>query len=203
MSNMDSTGDANDTERIDSSAVEFERGLSLAKVLIERGDLDKALKLLLGLEVRYVGAAAVFDLLGETLLARGNIKEGIRYKTLYGVLRGTFRIVTEEGGRDGLDYGGFRSPLYGESGMLREPALDIDDLIPVTPAMGHEFVRQGHYHQAVKVFDKLIARNPEDESLKQAKEEAAKKDSNQKLLGVFQRWLKNIEQMKSEESASS
>jgi tetratricopeptide (TPR) repeat protein len=203
MSNMDSTGDANDTEQIDFSAVEFERGLSLAKVLIEKGDLDNALKLLLGLEVRYVGAAAVFDLLGETLLARGNIKEGIRYKTLYGVLRGTFRIVTEEDGRDGIDYSGLRSPLYGESGGLGEPALDIDELIPVTPAMGHEFVRQGHYHQAVKVFDKLIARNPEDESLRQAKDEAAKKDSDQKLLGVFQRWLKNIEQMKSDESASS
>lgn len=201
MSNIDSTGDANDRAQMNHSAEGFERGLSLAKVLIEKGDLDKALELLLGLEGRYVGAAAVFDLLGETLLARGNIKEGIRYKTLYEVLKGTFRIVTQECGSD--DYAGLRSPLYGESGILGEIALDIEDLVPVTPAMGQEFVRQGHYDQAVKVYDKLIARNPDDETVQQARDVAARKDSDKKLLVVFQQWLNNIEQMKSEEPASS
>ena len=41
-------------------------------------------------------AAKLFDLLGDALLRRGNIEEGLRYKTLHEVLKGTFKIATDE-----------------------------------------------------------------------------------------------------------
>jgi tetratricopeptide (TPR) repeat protein len=203
MSNIESKDNSKGSGSEHSSGGLFESGLSRARRLIDKGDLDQALELLLGLEAKYVNAVSLFDLLGEALLARGSVKEGIRYKTLHEVLRGTFQIVIDEGSRDALADSGLRPSLFDEGIMAGEMDLAIDDFAPVTPAMGQEFVRQGHYGQAMRVFDKLIARNPADVSLREARDIAQKKDSEKKLLGVFQRWLKNIEQMKSDETAIS
>lgn len=203
MSTLDSKGNSKESPKASSAGTDFEQGLSSAKDLIEKGDLDEALKELLSLEVRYVSGAILFDLLGEALLARGNIKEGVRYKTLYEVLRGTFKIVTEETTRERPDLSGIRPSLFRDPGVPDGHDLDINDFVPVTPAMGHEFVRQGHYARAVSVFQKLIERNPDDQSLREAKDLATKKETDKKLLGVFQRWLTNIEQMKADESSTS
>ncbi len=203
MSNIDAKGDFTRSVAQHSSGGLFDRSLSRARQYIKTGRLDEALELLLGLESRYVDAVSLFDLLGEVLLARGNFKEGIRYKTLHEVLRGTFQIAIDESSRDALAVSGLRSSVSDGGIAVGEPEPDLDALAPVTPAMGHEFMRQGHYEQAVRVFDRLVARTPDDASLKGAREVALKKDKEKKLLGVFQRWLKNIEQMKSDETAVS
>ena len=194
MSDIDSKDSSKGSGSQHSSGGLFVNGLSRARHLIQNGDLNEALDLLLGLEARYVSAVDLFDLLGEVLLARGSVKEGIRYKTLYEVLRGTFQIAIDEASRDVLAESGLRSSLFSDGIVTGDTDLEIDDFAPVTPAMGQEFVRQGHYEQAVRVFDKLVARSPGDVALREAREAAAKKDREKKLLGVFQRWLKNIEQ---------
>jgi hypothetical protein len=63
--------------------------------------------------------------------------------------------------------------------------------------MGHEFIRQGHFDRALEIFTLLAARHPEDQSLQEAKEEARKKGRQNMVLEVLQRWLGNIERMKS------
>ncbi len=79
-----------------SAGVELEHVLSKAEALIERADLEEALELLTVAEKRYVRAAKLFDLLGDVLLRCDRIEEGVRYKTLHEVLKGTFRIATDE-----------------------------------------------------------------------------------------------------------
>ncbi len=203
MSNIESKGNSEGSGSHHPSVGLFESGLSRARRLIDKGDLNEALKLLLGLEARYVNSVDLFDLLGEVLLARGSVKEGIRYKTLYEVLRGTFQIVIDEASRDALADSGLRSSLLGGGTGAGEMDLEIDSYAPVTPAMGQEFIRQGHYEQAARVYDKLISRNPDDVAMREARDLAVKKDKEKKLLGIFQRWLTNIEQMKSDETAIS
>ncbi len=75
--------------------------------------------------------------------------------------------------------------------------VESGDFVPLTSAMGHEFMRQGHFDRALEIFTVLAARNPEDRSLNEAKEKARKKSRQSAILEVLQRWLGRIEQMKS------
>ena len=84
-----------------------------------------------------------------------------------------------------------------------EPESGEADFIPVTAAMGQEFMRQGHFDRALEIFNLLVKRNPEDQSLIQTREKARKKSREKKLLGVLRKWLENIEQMKSGRSAGA
>ncbi|MEW6351055.1 MAG: hypothetical protein AB1646_18515 [Thermodesulfobacteriota bacterium] len=93
----------------------------------------------------------------------------------------------QAGGQDGLP----RPACANHSTELQ------DSLFPVTLAMGHEFLRQGHFHRAQEIFRVLSERHPGDPSIAEALESAMKKNREKQLLGVFQRWLKNIEMMKS------
>ncbi len=68
---------------------------------------------------------------------------------------------------------------------------------PVTVAMAHELLRQGHFQRAREILTVLSERYPGDPSIQEALESSMKKFREKQLLGVFQRWLKNIEMMKS------
>jgi len=196
----------------------FDYALKKAEALVQNEHLEEALDLLTVAERSYVRAAKLFDLLGDVLLRCGNIEEGIRYKTLHEVLKGTFKIATDESergedrssrtenvdralglpGRPGgqkvcapMDEGAFAPCGIPEGGGRTR------DFIPLTAAMGHEFMRQGHFDRALEIFTLLAARRPEDESLQEAKEQARRKDRQTVVLDVLQRWLGNIERMKS------
>jgi hypothetical protein len=218
MTGTDTKDDANLFSCPYSAGAEFDHVLKKAEALLQRADVEEAVELLTGVEERYVRAAKLFDLLGDALLRRGNTEEGLRYKTLHEVLKGTFKIATDEGfcspGRgqstadpdyaSGLDV---RPPVQEvcaptDEGALApcgipEKKLKTSDFIPVTAAMGHEFIRQGHFDRALEIFTLLAARHPEDQSLQEGKEEARKKGGQNLVLEVLQRWLGNIERMKS------
>ncbi|MBI4963632.1 MAG: hypothetical protein HY913_10175 [Desulfomonile tiedjei] len=199
-----------------SAGIEFEQVLSKAEALLHDADLESALELLTRLETKYVDAAKLFDLLGEVLLRRGNIEQGIRYKTLHEILKGTFKIASAEsiaqvrpaaqrplGARAASEpLAGIAPPcdVHKEASRVRDAEEEARrkraEFIPVTAAMGREFMRQGHFDKAFEIFSLLLQKNPEDESLIQARERARKKSSEKKLLWVLQRWLENIEQMK-------
>jgi hypothetical protein len=218
MSGTDTKDDASQFSCPYSAGAEFDHVLKKAEALLQRADVEEALELLTGVEMRYVRAAKLFDLLGDALLRRGNIAEGLRYKTLHEVLKGTFKIATDEAvcrsGRSqiktdsdfasSLDLGLPEQAVYAptDEGALApcgipENRLKTADFIPVTAAMGHEFMRQGHFDRALEIFTHLAARHPEEQSLQEAKEEARRKGRQNMVLEVLQRWLGNIEQMKS------
>jgi tetratricopeptide (TPR) repeat protein len=201
-----------------SAGAEFDHVLEKAEALLQRAEVEEALNLLAGVEKSYVRAAKLFDLLGDALLRRGNTEEGLRYKTLHEVLKGTFKIATDEAvcssGRgqstadsdyaSGLDVRPPEQEVCAptDEGALApcgipEKKLKTSDFIPVTAAMGHEFIRQGHFDRALEIFTLLAARHPEDQSLQEGKEEARKKGGQNLVLEVLQRWLGNIERMKS------
>lgn len=202
-----------------SAGIEFEQVLSKAEALFHGADLEGALELLTHLETKYVNAARLFDLLGDVLLRRGNIEEGIRYKTLHEILKGTFKIAASESGTHTRSSTpkpfASRTPSAGPEAHaeVRQPCgmpadapavcdaeeeaeADKAEFIPVTAAMGQEFMRQGHFERAFEIFSLLVQRNPEDESLVKAREQARKKSREKRLLSVLHKWLENIEQIK-------
>ena len=96
MTGTDTKDDASQFSCPYSAGAEFDHVLKKAETLLQNADLEEALDLLTVAEKRYVRAAKLFDLLGDALLRRGNIEEGLRYKTLHEVLKGTFKIATDE-----------------------------------------------------------------------------------------------------------
>jgi hypothetical protein len=188
-----------------------EEALAHAERLFRNSDFDGALALLSALEKDYVHGARLFDLLGDVFLQRGETQLGIRYKVLHEVLRGTFQIAMEETQRhrefaSDLPVGAAASasdaevphaiPVPGESHVYQE-------YMPVTAAMGHELMRQGHYERALETFTILSTKNPQDLSLKKAKEHARKRCNEKRIVGILQRWLGNLDRVKSDRSAGA
>lgn len=208
-----------------SAGAEFDHILTKAEVLLKNAALQEALDLLTVVEKKYVRAAKLFDLLGDVLLRCGNIEEGLRYKTLHEVLKGTFKIATDEAycgpgrasrtadsdynlGPDARPPERRRVCAPADEGTLSpcgisEKNFRIGDFMPVTAAMGHELVRQGQFDRAVEIFTILATEHPEDQSLQEAREQARKKGRQTVILDVLQRWLGKIERMKSNQPSES
>ena len=91
-----------------SADSEFDQALRQVQGLLQEGKLEPALDLLLELEKKYIQAVRLFDLLADVLLRSGQIKPGIRYKTLHEILRGTYKIAKEEMRVDGTIDSGLR-----------------------------------------------------------------------------------------------
>lgn len=206
-----------------SAGADLDQALTRAKSLLQSEELDACLDVLASLEKRYVRAVNIFELLGELHLKLGNIEEGIRYKTLYDTLRGTFQIAGEAKKSrlsDAAEAPEFEAPCTAASvpewpapvaastakpefrsfaPELRPEVLipESGGLFPVTTAMGEEFVRQGHFDRAAAIYGQLLKHNPEDEGLKKSLADARRKTREKKMLGVLQTWLSNIEKIKS------
>jgi len=196
-----------------SSGADFELGVRHARLLIEKGKIESALEVLRELEEKYVRATAIFDALGDAFLAKGEVSQGIRYKTLHQILKGTFRIVSEESSGMRLAHPGPGAAPHedvvqtAEHSVRPEAAVpseeqEIDDVVPVTLTMAQELMRQGHYDRAAGILEHLVGQSPNDDTLKELQGSARRKTREKKLLEVFQRWLKNIEQMRSGESTA-
>lgn len=206
-----------------SAGVDLDQALNQARSLLQSGKLDACLEMLAVLETKYVRAVSIFELLGELHLKLGNAEEGMRYKTLYETLRGTFQIAGEarkaqrgevvEAPESDLPFAAetdtewpapvtssvARPQFRSFAPELRPEVLvpESGGLFPVTAAMGEEFVRQAHFDRAVGIYEQLLKRNPEDEGLKKSLEGARRKMREKKMLGVLQTWLSNIEKIKS------
>jgi hypothetical protein len=191
--------------------------------MIKQGELEKSLDLLNDLERTYVRTVEVFNLLGDVLIRMGHLEDGIRYKSLFEILRGTFRIAGEERKQRKSPRGRHHIPesydieaLLGEKGPCpsasyqpvggppERPAGPEGEAVrqegpfPVTVAMADEFMRQGHFDRAAALFDTLAEKRPDDETLKLARERAHKKSREKRLLQLLQGWLRTIQEMKAE-----
>jgi len=217
MTDLDTRQNSADPEAPYPVADEFQAELSRAKWLVKNRDLDAALTVLLSLKRKFLRGTEILDLLGEVLVQKGLVQEGVRYKTLHELVRMAFTTVPQlsglvlQPGAQGavsditgagdlaedaaavvaLEAGGISGPMSEEA-----PEEALSQFVPLTPAMGNVFMKQGHFDKALQVFRKLLEESPEDESMKAAKELAEKKSREKQLLAIFNRWLKNIESMK-------
>jgi hypothetical protein len=181
----------------------FEEVLERAENLFRSSDDEGALRLLLDLQERYVAATRLFDLLGEILIRRGALGEGIRYRTLFQILSSTLQIQGHDAQiatgpapvRPARPSG--EGPRPSDSTGPNAFALPTSH---VTAAMGRQLMQQGHYDQAQNVFDSLLAKNPDDEELRAARESARRKIREKRVLGILERWLHHIDRMKSDRS---
>jgi len=198
-----------------SVATEFEEGMRKARLLLESDDLDGCLKILGCLEEKYVHAVKIFDLFGDAFLHRGNVPDGIRYKTLHSVLAAIFETIIVETPEAKQTYAENNVPSSGKTESLSDeecfdslsyssedfPSLEEEfahqGLVPITAAMGHEFMKQGHFDLARDIFDKLLKKYPGDESLKENRSHANRMNREKRLLGFLHSWLRNIKRMKS------
>jgi tetratricopeptide (TPR) repeat protein len=236
-----------------SAGMEFQVALDEAESRLEIQDFDVALELLKSLEEKYVEGARVFSLIGDVLLRTGDLEAGVKYKTFYEVLRGTFRTALqerqsgqehtvhepdtappedphstpetaskesldlptamflkdeEEGGSEVFDLEVESEPsdaVHAEIAEPEEKAVEAESvstkpaeqLFPATAAMGHEFLRQGHFQRALELFETLVQRDPADGSLREARDLALKKSKEKQLLEKLHGWLANVEVMKS------
>ncbi len=177
---------------------DFEQGLDQARSLFQDSDLDGAFRLLQNLEARYISASSLFDLLGDVLLRKGDVEHGLHYKQVHQVLNRTLQIARGAAGR---------------TGEAVAPAVDLDagasapeehfpdtSYAPVTAAMAHELMRQGHFSKAAQILDILLQQNPDDESLKEILDEANKKVTGNQILRTLGGWLNNIRDIKASRS---
>lgn len=177
---------------------DFHEGIQQARAFLEDHDITRCLTSLSVLEKRYVEAAQVFDLIGQAFLVAGKVHEGTRYKTLHAVLTGIFRSVLE------TEHSTGRFSLT-EKLDLRDDSEAIDQsdgLLPVTFAMGLEFMRQGHYGHALQVFEQLLKKEPENSDLRDIRNMAEIKYKKNKLRDILERMVRNVERMKSHTSIS-
>jgi tetratricopeptide (TPR) repeat protein len=174
---------------------DFEQGLDQARSLFENSDLDGAFSLLQNLEAKYISASSLFDLLGDVLLRKGNVEQGLHYKQLHQVLNRTLQIargaVPEKRETAAV-------PVGELSPSSSEPEQDFPDMsyAPVTAAMAHELMRQGHFDKAVQILNILLQQNPEDGSLEEILDEATKKGTENRILRTLGGWLNNIKDIK-------
>ncbi|MBI5248317.1 MAG: hypothetical protein HY912_02380 [Desulfomonile tiedjei] len=205
MSDTESKGTQSVCE---AAALPVEQALARVEDLVANSDFDGALALLSALEQDYVRGARLFDLLGDIFVQRGETQLGVRYKVLHEVLRGTFRIAMEETQHHRElvpPEAGEIKPRSSVSEVARtspdsEQASVCADFMPVTAAMGHELMRQGHYDQALQIFTTLLIRNPQDLSLMKAQERARKRVNEKRIVGVLRGWLGNLDRIKSDRS---
>jgi hypothetical protein len=194
------------------SGSQMESALQRAVELLRSNATSEALEILRTLEREYIRCSRLFNLLGEALISSGKIEEGIRYKTLHEILRGTFQTLDDvsrltakgpaEGREEKPEYPEIAShelssePEVPQTETVNEaPAPEVS--LPLTATMGHECVRQGHYDRAIDIFHKLAQKNPNDLSLKEGIDRARKKKNENELLSVLQHWLKNLDTIKS------
>jgi tetratricopeptide (TPR) repeat protein len=203
-----------------SAGAEFDRALNKAETLAQSGNLEEALELLWHLEKKYMRASRLFDVIGEMLLQRGQMEAGVRYKTLHEILKGTFKIAVEESGSRSVGPFAGMGPAQVSPSMVggvsaasssaeaqsvtvatTELPEEAPEYIPMTVAMAKLLMQQGHFDKALGIYNFLISKDPKDESLLVARENIRKKKNEKKVVTMLQRWLNNIERLKTERDA--
>ena len=179
---------------------DFEDAIGKADTLLEKGEIESALLLLLNLEKKYVKAARLFDLLKTAYLRLGCQEDGTRSESVYDALTDlfdTFGVDRQTRETTGLQEEEDAEGM--ESGIDGPP---VASLFPVTAAMGREFMRQGHFDRALEIFEALLVKNPGDEALQLSRDEAHKKGRETQMLEFLKGWLGAIEKIRSERSSS-
>jgi uncharacterized protein HemY len=201
MSDTNPTEIGHDGATTQPQTTDFDVLLAQAERLLDSSDWEAALEQLLVLQEKYVAATRLFEMIGDAYMRRRDFEQGIRYKTLHEVLKSTLNAqrLCRPQGRERAQAS---APRAGEMEVSDEsPKPQTPPVSPpithCTSAMGHELFRQGHYEKALEIFDALLEKKPEDDALVEARDAARKKIRERRVLGVLEKWLSNIESMKS------
>jgi hypothetical protein len=204
MSTIDSDGDSKDSRAEVPVMNDFEQAMEKAESLLNEERFDQSLEVLEQLEERYVQGGRLFQLLADAHMRQGNVEAGVRYRTLHDLLCGALRIVADK-------VAARRAPVKPRPGRATTGQDRLEEAraagtgtveigaghyAPVTASMGDLYMRQGHYGKAYDVFERLVLKNPDDVGLRQARDKAFKKHRSERMLGVLEHWLANIEKMK-------
>lgn len=196
MNDLESKDNVMDAGRTTGSRYsEFQAQLIRAEKLIKEGQHEQALRILHELERALVAGVRVFDLLGDAMMHVGDVSQAVRYRTLYEVMSA---ILCTQGLVTDLEVStASSSPWPGAgAGIEAEPPGYAAPTTHFTTAMGHELMRQGQYGRALKIFSVLAQKYPDDPSLRDARDAAIRKGKEKQVLGVLERWLHNIEDIK-------
>ncbi|MGC8907987.1 MAG: hypothetical protein ACP5M0_11185 [Desulfomonilaceae bacterium] len=200
--------------------MEFFSELARARMLLEQGNIDACLNVLITLGADYRRGAQFVDLLGDAFLVKGDIHAGIRYKTLFEILTRVLDSVdkraaslneTRERDRSSAASASFMPQFQSlripsepdDEGApeAHEPGFDSSSFMPVTLAMGKQFLAQGHFDLAIGVFERLRQRDPLDHEVNDLLNQAKASKKRKTALHVLQKWLKNVESLKAQREA--
>lgn len=201
MSDNNSKEIVADVTEAHAQTTDFDALLGRAQMLLNSSDIEGALEQLLILQEKYVAATRLFDMIGEAYMRGLDFRQGVRYKTLYEVLTSTLSAQKLARPRpveplpvSATSPGETEPP---ERAATEEPEAAPPLMTHCTAAMAHELLRQGHFDKALQMFERLLEKNPQEASLLEGKETARRKSRERRLMGVLERWLHNIEHMKS------
>jgi len=188
-----------------------------AKTLLEEGQIESCLEVLSAIGAEYKRGSYFLDLLGDAFLNKGDILTAARYKTLFEILTKILDSIDHEsiaprdkGDRAPLSPG----PPLKHPCQLRPPMLSLiedeatlaaegaeavsHDIMPVTLAIGKQYLAQGHPDLAIAVLEKLREQNPMDRELKDLLSKAKTNKRRDTAVKVLQSWLKKVEKLKAE-----
>ncbi len=170
-----------------AQTTDFEALLGRAQRLLNSSDFEGALEQLLILQEKYVAATRLFDMIGDAYMRGLDFRQGVRYKTLYEVLTSTLgaqRLVKprlREG--DSAQMPQTTEPEPAEQAVREQAEAVSPPPTHCTAAMGQELLRQGHFDKAMQIFERLLEKNPQDESLLEGKETARRKSRERRSSG--------------------
>jgi tetratricopeptide (TPR) repeat protein len=182
-----------------SCELSFERQLDHARNLLQNSDLEGAFRTLQDLESQYIAASGLFGLLGDVLIRKGDVEQGIHYKQLHQILNRTLQIA--RGAKTTQERIARQETSSYRVAPASEEEFDADLVYtPLTAAMAHELMRQGHFDKAAKILDGLVEQNPDDESLREVRDRADKEVRENQLVRTLGGWLNNIKQIRASRS---
>ncbi len=198
--------------------MEFFSEITRAKMLLEQGNIDSCLDVLAALGADYRRGAQFVDLLADAFLEKGDVHDSIRYKTLFEILTKVLDSVDSHLASLSASRTHGGASASGDSSMRQLRSLTIptapedegmhqdhgsgfvsSDVLPVTLAMGKQFLAQGHFDLAIEVFERLQQRDPTDHDLNDLLNRAKAGKKRKTALFVLRKWLKNVENLRAQQ----
>lgn len=197
-------------------ALEFSREIVRAKTFLEQGRIESCLEILAGIAKKYKEGSYFVDLLGDAYLDKGDIHKGARYKTLFEILRKILDTIDSEflapskknDHESSVPKRPFLQPCSHTSPSslmdlestpdAEEPGFISPEVMPVTLAIGKQYLAQGHLDLAIAVFEKLREQNPTDLEIQNLLTEAHTDKRRATVLRILQGWLKQVEKLKTQ-----
>ncbi len=195
--------------------MELSSELVRAKSLLEQGQVESCLEVLSAIGADYKRASYFVDLLGDAFLSKGDVQRAARYKTLFEILTKVLESLDQES--VGLIHEHYGEQLYPTSHFVRfqrdqfsslmdeeEESDDEEskkltpDVMPVTLAIGKQYLAQGHFDLAAAVFEKLVLQNPMDLELQNLLAKARNSKRRETITRVLQTWLEKVEKLKTQ-----
>ncbi|MDX9820535.1 MAG: tetratricopeptide repeat protein [Syntrophales bacterium] len=190
--------------RLRDHSADLDAKAVLCRALIGMERLQEAVRCLGEIEEAILGLSRVYASLGDLCRRKGLRDEAVAYYRKCVAIHPHSSVTEEVNGRlDELLKE--TSPAKTVGGEDAEAPLAADFQ---TVTMADLYVRQGHLDEALDLLEKILHKDPEDpqaarliakvrEKMATSRMEATGKEKHSRLIDELQRWLNNIERMRS------